>query len=88
MRHLISWVVKGFGWEVGKEAAKAAIDEVKERVDSDVDERRAAREAEKAAKAEQKPRAEEKKRREREARDTERQVERELESLKKRVGQD
>ena len=65
---LVRWVLQGFGWEIGRTAAKEAIESVREEPapESAADRERRLREAEKRAKKAEKERAKEAKRRDKE----------------------
>lgn len=82
---LVRWIVAGFGWEVGKTAAKEAVDAAREKLaeraeaeESAADRARREKEERKRAEAERKARAKEAARREKE-------IDRELAALKKRL---
>lgn len=85
MKTLFRWFVQGAGWELGKEAAQAAVNEAREQLEGEVDERTRARDAARREKAEAKRRRAEAKARAREAREAEAQLERELRELKKKL---
>lgn len=76
---LLGWVVAGFGWELGKTAAKEAVDAARE-PDEDAPSaaalERARKEREREAERTRKARA-------KEAKSREREIDRELEALKR-----
>lgn len=86
MSLLIRYIVKGLGWELGKTAAKEAIEALREEGrDAQADERARAEVEAKARREAERTAAKEAKRRAAEAKQRERDVERELKELKKRV---
>ena len=97
MRRILEYLIQGFGWEVGRTAAKKALEEAEEKLfgeddEKEVDPAEAARaeaqrkkDEEKRRKEEEKRRAAEAKQRAREAKEREEAVERELRELKKRL---
>ena len=89
MSLLLRYLVKGLGWELGKTAAKEAIDELRasgeEPEQTEAEARAAKREAERAAREAEKARVRAEKARAKEAKRRAREVEAELAALKKRV---
>jgi hypothetical protein len=86
---LLRFIVEGFGWEVGRTAAKEALDAAR---GGEPDEPTTEKARAEAAKAAQRAAAENAKRREREAKERakearrrERELDRELAALKKRI---
>jgi len=84
---ILDSILKGFGWGVGRELAKKAVDEAGDRVYDEAEQVR--RRVVEARDAHARQRAERKQREEqaRAARQQEAAIEDELEALKKRVGQ-
>lgn len=86
MSLLIRYIVEGLGWELGKTAAKEAVDALREPSETDA-QRRAREKAEaKARRDAERAAAKEAARRAKEARQREKEVDRELRDLKKRLG--
>ncbi len=88
MRRIFRYVLQGFGWEVGAQAARAALEEAADRLGEPAPPEKSARDLAREARLREKA---ERKRRGAEAREAKRRdkaVERELAALKKRIGDD